>query len=137
MEVKAIAKSVRISPKKAREVAALVNGRQVNDALIILEHTPRRAAGLIAKVINSAKANATNNHNLQEDSLVVTSMQVTEGGAMKRWRAAARGRSLTYKHHFSHLAATISGEVDKKPAKKTTTSSKKTSTSTKAKQEGK
>lgn len=129
--VQAVAKAVRISPKKAREVASLVSGRSVEDALVILEHTPRRAAKPITKLINSAKANATNNHNLSENDLRIISLQVTDGGSMKRWRPAARGRALPYRHRMSHIAVVVDGKKavqktaknddKKKSAKKTET----------------
>ena len=117
--VKAVSKAVRVSPRKAREVAKLVNGRSVADALVILEHTPRRAATYITKVIVSAKANATNNHNLNEDGLMIKSLQVTEGGTMKRWRPGARSRSMTYQHRMSHISVEIDGKkAPKRVAKK-------------------
>lgn len=118
--VKASAKSVRMSAKKAREVAALVSGRSVSDALVILEHTPRRAAKPISKVIKSAQANATNNHNMTEKSLMIESISVSEGGSMRRWRPAARGRALPYRHRLCHINVEVSGSVEaKKAAKKT------------------
>jgi len=72
MPVKAVAKGVAISPRKVAIVAALVRGRSVADALIILEHTPRRSALAVSKVINSAKANAEHNHNLKPGPLQIT-----------------------------------------------------------------
>ena len=117
--VKAVSKAVRVSPRKAREVAKLVNGRTVADALVILEHTPRRAAEHISKVIKSAQANATNNHGLAENNLFIKSLQVSEGGSMKRWRPAARGRALTYRHRMSHISVEIDGKkAPKREAKK-------------------
>jgi len=120
MLISATAKSVRVSPKKAREVAALLRGQSVNDALTILEHTPRRAASYIAKVVASAKANATNNHSMTEDTLVVNSVQVNLAGAYKRWRPAARGRALTYKHRLSHITVELDGQSKVKSTKKPT-----------------
>ena len=65
MPVRAIAKGVRMSPRKVGVVAALVRGRTVEDALVILEHTPRRSADPVREVIKSARANAEHNHNLK------------------------------------------------------------------------
>jgi len=125
MLVTATAKAVRISPKKAREVASLLKRRTVDDALTILEHTPRRAAQPIAKILNSAKANASNNFSLKEDSLMINSIQVNTAGAYKRWRPAARGRALTYKHRLSHITVVVEGIDKPKTDKKTTEKSSK------------
>lgn len=110
MPVKASAKGVRMSPRKVGIVAGLVRGRTVADALTILEHTPRRAALPVIKVINSAKANADNNHNLKPDTLKITSISVTAGPSLKRYRAAARGRALPFQRHSSHIFVEVDGE---------------------------
>ena len=88
MAVKAIAKGVRMSPRKVGVVAGLVRGRTVADALTILDHTPRRAALPVRKVIESAKANADNNHNLKPDTLQIVSISVTPGPRLKRFRSS-------------------------------------------------
>lgn len=116
MIVKASAKGVRISPRKVGVVAALVRGRTVTEAITILEHTPRRASLSVKKVIESAKANATNNHNLQETSLKLNSITVTPGPRLKRYRPAAHGRALPFERKSSHIFVEVNGEV--KPAKK-------------------
>jgi large subunit ribosomal protein L22 len=116
MIVKASAKGVRMSPRKIGVVAALVRGRSVEDAITILEHTPRRASLPVKKVIESAKANAANNHNLQQTSLKLSSITVTPGSRMKRFRPAAHGRALPYEKKSSHIFVSIEGEP--KPAKK-------------------
>ena len=95
MAVKAIAKGVRISPRKVGVVAALVRGRSVEDALTILDHTPRRSALAVSKVIKSAKANADHNHNYKPATLAdYRDFSVTPGPRLKRYRPAARGRAL-------------------------------------------
>lgn len=111
MEVQAIAKGVRISPRKAGLVAALVRGRTVADALVILEHTPKKAAPIIKKVVESAKANAVTNHNLKEDSLNITRLTIGQGIAMKRYRPVARGSAHPYKHRTSHIKVVVSGKA--------------------------
>ncbi len=116
MIVNASAKGVRISPRKVGVVAALVRGRSVSDAITILEHTPRRASLPVKKVIESAQANATNNHNLQLTTLKLSSITVTPGSRMKRFRPAAHGRALPYEKKSSHIFVTVEGE--EKPAKK-------------------
>lgn len=120
MAVKAIAKGVKISPRKVGVVASLVRGRTVEDALIILEHTPRRAATAVSKVIASARANADRNHGYKPDSLVISEISVTPGPSLKRFRPASRGRALPYKKRSSHIRVIVDGElrpVKKQPAK--------------------
>ena len=118
MPVKAIAKGVRMSPRKVGVVASLVRGRTVADALTILEHTPRRSALPVKKVIESARANAGNNHNYKTDSLVITQISVTPGPRFKRYRPAAHGRALPFQRRTSHITVIVEGEVraPKKPA---------------------
>lgn len=119
--VKASAKSVRMSPRKVGVVAALVRGHSVADAITILQHTPRRASEPVKKVIESARANAENNHGLKVDTLAVKSINVTAGPRIKRWRPMARGRANPYQLKSSHIFVEISGEkpAPKRPAKKT------------------
>lgn len=111
MPVQAIAKGVRMSPRKVGVVAALVRGRTVADALIILEHTPRRSAEPVAKVIASAKANAEHNHNLKPDTLKIVEISVSPGQRLKRYRPAARGRALPFQRRTSHIRVVVDGEV--------------------------
>jgi large subunit ribosomal protein L22 len=80
MAVKALANGVRMSPRKVAVVAALVRGRTVEDALVILSHVPRISAGPLIKVIESAKANADYNHNYRADTLKIIEISVTPGG---------------------------------------------------------
>jgi len=111
MSVKAISKAIQISPRKVAVVAALVRGRSVNDALVILEHTPRRSAQAVAKTIMSARANADNNHNMKPDTLVITEIYVTPGPRLKRFRPVARGLAHPYQHKTSHLRVVVDGEM--------------------------
>ena len=128
MAVKAIAKGVRMSPRKLGVVASLVRGRGVEDALVILSHTPRRAALPVIKTIESAKANAGYNHGLKPDTLQITEITVTPGIRYKRYRPAARGRALPYQLKSSHISVTVDGEKRpiKKPAVKIETDNKET-----------
>lgn len=109
-----------MSPRKVGVVAALVRGHDVNDALKILDHTPRRAAKPVIKVIASAKANAEHNHNLKPDTLKITHISVTPGPRLKRYRPAAHGRALPFERKNSHITVLVDGEVraPKKPAAK-------------------
>lgn len=119
MAVKAIAKGVRMSPRKVGVVAALVRGRTVADALVILDHTPRRSATAVKKVIASAKANAEHNHNLKPGTLQIVEISVTPGPRLKRYRPAAHGRALPFQRKTSHIRVVVDGEerAAKKPAK--------------------
>lgn len=118
MAVKAIAKSVRISPRKVGVVASLVRGRTVADALVILEHVPRRSATVVRETIKSARANAEHNHNYKPDSLRITHISVTAGPRYKRFRPISRGRAHPFERKTSHLMVLVDGEqrVIKKPA---------------------
>jgi len=115
-EVQAISKGIRMSPRKIGLVASLVRDRSVADALIILAHTPKRAAKPVAKAIASAKANAINNHGLAEDGLMITTLQVTAGETMKRWKPAAQGRALPIAKRSSHVRVIVTGEPKPKKA---------------------
>ena len=119
MSVKAIAKGVRMSPRKVGEVVALVRGRTVSDALTILEHTPRRTASVVSKVIASAKANAEHNHNLKPNTLRIIEITVSPGPRLKRFRPAAQGRALPFQRRSSHIRVVVDGEQReiKKPVK--------------------
>ena len=118
MSVVSINKGVRISPRKVGVVASLVRGRSVNDAITILEHTPRRAALAVKKTVRSAQANAEHNHNYKPNTLFITEISVTPGPRFKRFRAAARGRALRYQHKTSHIRVVVDGEIrqPKKPS---------------------
>jgi len=118
MAVQAVAKGVRMSPRKVGVVAGLVRGRTVADALVILSHVPRRASLPVLKVIESARANADHNHNIKPDTLKIVSIFVTPGPRLKRFRPAAHGRALPFQRRTSHISVIVEGEtrVAKKPA---------------------
>jgi large subunit ribosomal protein L22 len=107
-EVKAVAKWVRMSPRKARLVADHIRGRSVPEARTVLAFTPRAAAREIEKVLRSAVANAEANHGLVGDNLVVSAAYVDEGPVMKRWRARARGRVARIKKPTCHITVKLS-----------------------------
>lgn len=108
-----------MSPRKVGIVAQLVRGRTVADALVILEHTPRRTAEAVRKVVQSAQANADHNHNLKPDTLRIIEISVTPGPRLKRFRPAAHGRALPFQRKTSHIRVVVDGEARqaKKPAK--------------------
>lgn len=122
MAVQAIAKGVRMSPRKVSVVAALVRGHSVEDALVILEHTPRRSALAVKKVIMSARANADQNHGYKPDSLQITEISVTPGPRIKRFRPVARGSAAPYQKKSSHIRVVVDG--DKRAPKKPATATK-------------
>src|SRR3989344_8434312 len=119
MAVQAVYKGVRMSPRKVGVVAALVRGRSLADAVVILDHTPRRAATAVKKAIVSARANAEHNHNYKPDSLYISQISIGAGPRYRRYRAAARGRARKYQHKTSHIMVLVEGEKReaKKPAK--------------------
>jgi len=118
--VKAYAKNIDQAPRKVSLVASLVTKRNVADALVILAHTPKRAARAVSKVIESAKANAINNHNLDAKTLTIKTMSVSTGTRLKRYMPASRGRALPYQKINSNILVELSGDIKpKKVAKKT------------------
>jgi len=95
-QVRAYAKGVDQTPRKISLVAGLVRGRSVADALVILSHTPKRAAKPVAKVIASAQANAVNTHGVDSKTLQIQTISVTAGPRLKRFKPASRGRALPF-----------------------------------------
>ncbi len=110
MAVQAIYNGVRMSPRKVDVVAALVRGRTVADAIIILDHTPRRAALAVKKAVVSAGANAEHNHNYKPDTLFISEISVTPGVRYRRYRAAARGRALRFARSTSQIRVLVDGQ---------------------------
>ena len=107
MEAKAVAKFVRISPQKARLVVDLVRGKKVEEAQKVLTFTPKKAAGLVGKVLKSALANATQNPNIDEKILFIKAIYVDQGPSLKRWRARAQGRAAGIKKRTSHITVIL------------------------------
>ena len=103
MEVHALTKYARMSPKKVNEVARVIRGKTATDALDLLKFTPRKSAALISKTLESAIANAENNHDLSADSLTVEKAVVEQGPVLKRFKAAARGGIARRKKRMSHI----------------------------------
>ena len=102
-EVRAVAKWLRMSPRKARLVTQHISGRSVPEARTVLAFTQRAAAREVEKVLRSAIANAEANHGLNGDELIVSGAYVDEGPVMKRWRARARGRVARIKKPTCHI----------------------------------
>ncbi|BBP42714.1 50S ribosomal protein L22 [Thiosulfativibrio zosterae] len=107
MQVSATHKFARISPQKARLVADMIRGKDVESAVNILTFSNKKAAELIKKVLNSAIANAENNEGADIDELKVTATFINEGPIMKRMRARAKGRGNRIQKRISHITVTV------------------------------
>ncbi len=107
METRAIARYIRISPRKARLVAHNITGKPVEDALNILKFTPKKAAVQISKVLSSAIANAEQNTSLDIDSLFVKQVRVDEGPTWKRIKPRAMGRANRILKRTSHITVIV------------------------------
>jgi len=106
-EVRAQAKWVRTSARKARLVTEHIRGRSVPEARAVLAFTPRAAAREVEKVLRSAVANAEANHGLYGEDLIVTAAYVDEGPTLKRWRARARGRVARIRKRTCHITVLV------------------------------
>lgn len=104
---KAVIKYIRISPFKVRGVANEIRGKNVREALGILKFTPRKAAGLLTKSLESAISNAENNSNLNKDALYVSEVYVDEGPTLKRFRPRARGSADRILKRTSHITVIV------------------------------
>ncbi|MCK4788210.1 MAG: 50S ribosomal protein L22 [Desulfobacteraceae bacterium] len=107
MEVRAVAKYVRISPTKIRRVAIAIKGKPVEDALNLLGYMPQRSAKILAKVIRSAVANADQKPDIDVDSLSVSNITVNQGPSLKRFRPRAMGRATRILKRTSHVTIVL------------------------------
>jgi large subunit ribosomal protein L22 len=107
MEARAVARYVRMSPRKTRDVVDLIRGKSVADAQAILKFTPRAAAEVVEKVLNSAVANAERNLHIKREDLVVASTFVDEGPTLKRMRPRAQGRAFRINKRTSHITVIV------------------------------
>jgi len=107
MQAKAVAKSVRIAPRKVRLVVDLIRGKKVGEAIAILRLTQRGASPVVEKVLNSAIANAEHNYELDANSLVISEAFVDEGATMKRFRPRAQGRASKINKRTSHITVVV------------------------------
>jgi large subunit ribosomal protein L22 len=103
METRAVARFVRISPRKIRLIMDQVRGKQVGEALNMLSFAPQRGARILRKLLNSAVANAEQNADVDVDSLYILRVYADEGPTMKRWRPRALGRATRIRKRTSHL----------------------------------
>ena len=107
MEAKAIAKNVRIAPRKARVVMDIIRGKSVADAFAILKFTPKVGAEIIEKVLKSAVANAENNFDMNVDNLYVSTCFVDQGPTMKRIHPRSRGQAFKILKSTSHITVAV------------------------------
>ena len=112
-EAKAVGRMIRTSPQKLNLVAQLIRGKKAEQALNDLAFSRRRVAGEVKKVLESAIANAENNHNLDVDSLIVSEAYVGKNLVMKRFRARAKGRAARILKPFSQVTIVVR-EVEEK-----------------------
>lgn len=110
--VRASSRYVRVAPRKARLVADQVRGLQIDKARALLQFSPRGAAQDIGKLIESAAANAENNHDLVADEMRVAEITVDEGPTLRRFRPRALGRATPINKRTSHIAVALSPEED-------------------------
>ena len=110
MKVAAIAKDVRVSPRKVKLVVDMVRGKKVDEALTILKFSPTPAARAVAKVIKSATANAENNFQMEPSELKITDIFADEGHTLKRFRPQARGRVNPILKRSTHISVFVSEE---------------------------
>jgi large subunit ribosomal protein L22 len=107
MESKAIARHVRIGPRKVRLVVDLVRGQHVEDALGTLNAVPKKAALIVTKLLRSAIANAEDTQNVDVDRLYIKRVYVDEGPIWGRWRARAQGRAAVIQKRTSHITLVV------------------------------
>ena len=107
-QAKAIARTVRIAPRKVRLVVDLIRGKQVGEAVAILRHTPKAASPVVEKVLKSAVSNAEHNYELDINNLVVSEVFVDEGPTLKRFRPRAQGRASAINKRTSHITIVVS-----------------------------
>ncbi|RKX40987.1 MAG: 50S ribosomal protein L22 [Thermotoga sp.] len=114
IEARAVARYVRISPRKARSVINAIRGKDVNEAFAILELSPKKAARIIYKVLKSAVANAENNLNLDPENLYVSECYVDDGPRLKRLWPRGRGRADIIQRRLSHITVVVRDKTREK-----------------------
>lgn len=107
MQAKAVAKYVRISPRKVRQVINLIRGKKISDALAILQFTPNGSTDDVAKVLKSAVANAGHNYDMNVDDLIITEICVDQGPTLKRIKPRAMGRADQIRKRTSHITVVV------------------------------
>ena len=116
MKVQATAKFVDTTTRKLQLAAGLVRGRKADEAVVLLNATPQRAAATLAKVVNSAVANAVNNHSLKKAHLVIDQVLIGPGPTQKRFRPRSRGMAAPIRRRSSHITVIVGEQAQVKPA---------------------
>lgn len=111
MEAKAVAKTIRIAPRKVRMVLDLIRGKEVGEAISILKLTNKRTSPIVEKVLKSAVANAEHNYDMDIDSLYISEVFADEGPTLKRFRPRAQGRATKINKRTSHITVIVSEMV--------------------------
>lgn len=111
MEVQAMGKNVRISPRKVRLLLAPIKGRSVDEAVAILRNVPMPVARKVEKILKSAAANAENNYQLDVDSLRIKAAYANEGTRLHRFRAGPRGRAKPWTRRYAHITIVVEDRV--------------------------
>jgi len=106
-EAKAAVRHVRISPRKARLIIDIVRGKNTKEALTILYNSPKKAAGIISKLIKSVEANAEHNYDMDQNNLYIKEAYVNEGPTMKRMKPRAMGRADIINKRTSHITVVV------------------------------
>ncbi len=107
MEARAELRFARISARKAKIVLDLIKGKEVHEALAILKYTNKAASPMVSKILKSAMANATNNHGMNENKLVVKEAVANQGPTMKRISPRAQGRAYRIRKRTSHIVIVL------------------------------
>ena len=115
-EAQAVTWNIRVSPRKLNLVAAMIRGKRAQDAVAQLTFSKRRIAVTVKKTLESAIANAENNHSLDVDRLVVSKAEVGRAQVMKRFHARGRGRASSVEKWFSHLKIVVAEQQLAAPA---------------------
>ena len=106
-EAKAIARYVRISPRKVKIVADLIRNKDVDEALAIVKFTPKASSEILEKLLKSAIANAENNHGMKHENLYVSEIFANQGPTLKRIRPAAKGSAVRIRKRTSHITIVL------------------------------
>lgn len=113
-EARAIAKYIRISPRKVRLIVDLIRGKDVKEALAILKYAPQGASEPVTKVLKSAAANAEHNYDMIKDDLYVAECFVDQGPTLKRYLPRARGRADIMRRRTSHITVVVKEKTEVK-----------------------
>lgn len=107
MKAKAVAKYIRISPRKLKPICDIVRGKDAREAMSILQFTPRKSARVLQDVLKSAMANAENNHHMNIEDLYISEVYANQGPVMKRFKAGSMGRANPRLIRTSHIGVVV------------------------------